>query len=148
MAFSIGFTDDPVWDPGEGAAGELLGWIKLGDFQENFSSGLFEWTQSTYEEQWKGALHSLLNGATKSALITFYVSPQYGHHLEWWPLHRVDELVYVQNHLLLYDQLTRPFLAAEAISFVKDRQTISEDGEKISEWCVGLDDIKFFLAAD
>lgn len=145
MPFSISFTEEPVWYPGEGAAGELFGLIVLDDFMENFSSSLFEWSKQQYLEQWQQALSTIVGGATKAALITSYVGPQNASHLVWWSLYRVNQLVYVQNHLLFYDQLTRPFAIEDAVSFLHDRQTVGEDGEQISEWCVRLSDIRSSL---
>ena len=121
------------------AFGELV----LGEFKENFVASLYQWNKVDYETQWRDAIKALIEGS-KSALIVEYVSPEFSSKLEWWPMYRMENVVYIQNHLLFYDQLTRPFTLENMFSFVKDRVTVNEDGNRISEWSVKLSDVEDF----
>ena len=76
--------------------------------------------------------------------MTEYVGPEASSKLEWWPLYRLGDTVHVQNHLLFYDQLTEPFSLANAAKFIRDRQTVNEDGLAISEWTVAFSDLEDF----
>ena len=105
----------------------------IGNWKESFLSSLYEWTKQDYERHWHAAITSLTQGADKAALITEYVGPKASSKLMWWPLYRLENIVYVQNHLLFYDQLTEPFSLADADRFIRDRQTVNEDGKRISE---------------
>ncbi len=59
-------------------------------------------------------------------------------------MYREGQSVFVQNQLLFLDQLSRPFEVTAIGEFVKPRNTVSEDGVKISEWNVSLDEIGAF----
>ena len=120
-----------------------MGEIVLGDFRENFAASLYQWSKADYEAQWRNAIRTLLEGS-KSALMVHYVSPEFADNFEWWPMYRVGDVVYLQNHLPWYDQLPGPFSPENMLSFVKDRITINEDGNRISEWSVKLSDIEAF----
>ena len=139
MLFSIAFSEAPLVyeydDPTTpGAEGELA----IVGYREKFLSSLYTWQKEDYEHQWLNAITSLLRGATKAAVITEYVHPNAASHLQWWPLYREGDVIYVQNHFLFYERLGQPFSVANAVDFVPDRKTISEDGEHISEWSMPL----------
>ncbi len=128
MSFSISFLDEPVFydEQTPMAAGELV----LGELKENFVACLYQWNKVDYEAHWHNAIKTLVEGS-KSALIVEYVSPEFATHLEWWPMYRVENVVYIQNQLLFYDQLTQPFSLENMFSLVKDRVTDNEDGNRI-----------------
>jgi hypothetical protein len=141
MPFSISFLDEPVFyeEQTPMAVGELV----LGDFRENFVASLYQWNKIDYKAQWRDAIKTLLD-SSKSALIVEYVSPEFSNKLEWWPMYRIENVVYIQNHLLFYERLKKPFSLKNMFSFVKDRITIAEDGNRISEWNVNLSDVEDF----
>jgi hypothetical protein len=145
MSFSISFLDEPLEYPFDdkttpAAPGRLV----LGEEQEFFQSSLFQWSKEDYEAQWRYAIKTLLDGGEKAALIVEYVSPEFATQLEWWPMYRQVNSVYIQDHLLFYDQLSVPFSLNNAFSRLKDRETKDADGQSISEWCVSLSDVKKF----
>ncbi len=41
--------------------------------------------------------------------MVHYVSPEFASNFEWWPMYREGNIVYFQNHLPWYDQMTQPF---------------------------------------
>ncbi|MGB7282332.1 MAG: hypothetical protein WBE13_08735 [Candidatus Acidiferrum sp.] len=145
MPFSIEFLDDPVSYPyDDPTTPEARGVLILGEAKEYFGSSLYEWTKKEYETQWRNSIKTLLHGNDRAALITEYVGPQDATHLEWWPLYVVADEVFIQNHLLFYDQLTEPFSTQNPFSFLPDRRTMNEEGEKISEWAVALPEVEEF----
>ncbi len=141
MSFSISFLDEPVFydEQTPMAVGELV----LGDYRESIHASLFQWSKLDYEAHWRKAIETLLEGP-KSALIVEYVSPEFATHLVWWPMYRIENVVYIQNHLLFYDHLPQPFSLDNMLSIIKDRVTVNEDGNRISEWSVKLSDVQDF----
>jgi hypothetical protein len=56
----------------------------------------------------------------------------------------MGKTVFFQNHLLFYEQLTQPFSIHDPYSSLRDRETIDEDGNHISEWFVSFSEIEEF----
>lgn len=63
----------------------------------------------------------------------------------WWPIYRLDNTVYLQNHILFLSKLSVPFDPHDPFRFVPERELISETGEKISEWSVPIADLEGFV---
>jgi hypothetical protein len=145
MPFSITFKDERLLYPYDNATTPAaVGLLVLGDHEEEFLSSLYQWNRGEYEAQWQRAIKLLLNGESKAALITEYLSPEYATHLQWRPMYRIGDTVFFQHHLLLYDTLREPFSVQVAFSFLQDRMTKNEEGKNISEWSVSLADIEAF----
>jgi len=64
--------------------------------------------------------------------------------LFWWPLYRINDQVFVQNHILFFDQLDVPFDPTNPYESVRPRTTI-EDGQEVSEWRVTIEDLQSFV---
>jgi hypothetical protein len=144
MAFSITFQDEPLCYPyDDQSTPAASGLLVFGEFQEGFLASLYQWRREDYERQWRQAIATLLH-RKKSALITEYVSPQAASKLVWWPMYLVQDRVFLQNHLLFYNQLKEPFSIGNALSFVRDRETTGPEDEKISEWSVHLSEVEAF----
>jgi len=145
MPFSIAFQEEPLSYPYEDRATPAAGGVLvLGDANEHFTASLHQWSKEDYQRQWRHAVEVLLRGKDRAALITEYLGPEIATHLEWWPMYLVREKVFLQNHLLFYDQLPRPFSVKNAFSFLRDRHTTNEEGEIISEWSVSLSEVEAF----
>jgi len=147
MTFSISFIEDkisfPYDDPQTAAA---IGMLVLGDHQERFRSSLSDWSKMQYVSQWESALNLILtNVDSKAALITTYGNPRFSTHLEWWPMYRSGDSVYVQNHLLFYEDLPAPFDVSVPFRSLKEREIFNEEGRCISEWKVGLSAVRSFI---
>ena len=146
MSFSIQFLDQPLLYPFDdpetpGAAGLLV----MGESKEGFCSSLYHWSKRQYESQWQRAFDVLLNESPKAALIIEYIRPDAASQLEWWDMYREGETVYLQNQVLFYAQLREPFSLDAPFASLRDRETISADGQPISEWSVALSEIKEFV---
>jgi hypothetical protein len=143
--FDISISDAAIQglDSGENA---VYSTIIIGDFYETFYTSLVSWTRERYQSHWQAALARIIAGAERSALIASYVEPKLSKQLMWWPLYREANDVYIQNHLLFFDHLSLPFSADHAWDFVRDRQTINSEGQRISEWCANIDSLHKFLS--
>lgn len=137
MSLTIRFINKTDYEPSL-----ALGEITLNDFVENFETSLTFWGADRYEKQWRQGIDRLLEGASKSCLITSMLDPQCEHFGVWWKLYREGEQVVVQNQLLLADVLGRTFAPDEPYQFIPDRQSFSADGDApVSEWVVAFDTI-------
>jgi CdiI N-terminal domain len=147
MAFSIGLISDPLpkLDPGVVAS---FGVIQIGSFQERFIASLMYWGADDYKRHWKQAIERVLHSSDVSCLITSMVDPATATFIFWWPMYRVNENVFIQHQILFFDQLQSPFDERTPFSFVSKRQTINEDGERISEWSVRINELEEFLTKE
>jgi hypothetical protein len=120
------------------------GLIRIGTFEERFLSYTEFWSERDYEHAWIVAIKMLLNGGAKSALVTDAHDPDKGGVSFIWPMYRVEEQVFIQNHMLLPETAPRPFMLEKIIEDIGPRETVDEEGERISEWQVYLQDLAAF----
>jgi CdiI N-terminal domain len=154
LPFSIKFIDEPLeYLSDDVSVPSAIGQITIGDFKEEFAACLYTWSKSGYESQWRRALDHLLAGNGKAALMTEYINPEESTHLRWWPMYRVDETVYFQEHILFFEnapddfvKLREPFSLDRQFTYVRDRRTTNENGEQLSEWNVSLADVETFAS--
>jgi hypothetical protein len=140
VGFSIDFTGFDERDPLV-----AIGLIRLGEHREYFGSVLTFWGTDDYKGIWDAGLRRLLVGASTSCLATSVLEPSSANFVEVWPLYREDAKVYVQNCLLFLDQLSHEFDPSAPWESVYPRSVLGEDGQRISEWQVSIDDIGEFL---
>lgn len=142
MAFSIRMI--PEFVPGSklGDAAQY-GEIELGEYRETFVALIGFWSPHDYQTHWKASLDRVLLRQW-SCLITSLHDPTATEVLHWWLLYPQGSVVAVQNRLLLLNDLPRPFDPTHPYSFVPERQVKNSDGYEISEWQVGLSDIRQF----
>ena len=144
--FSIEFTDEPLDYPyddrGIPAAPGLL---VMGETKEGLLANLALWSKKDYELHWRGELRSIVEGGSKAALITSYHDPLYSSNIEIWPVYRDGELVRIQNHLPWYDSFPPDFKVSELNIYMGDREEIDDEGHRLSEWSVTIQDIREFL---
>ncbi|XZE20901.1 hypothetical protein SH449x_000793 [Pirellulaceae bacterium SH449] len=122
-----------------------VGEIRIGGFFESFECSLEFWKASDYEAQWRRAINTIVCGAEKSCLITSMTNPASANFLFWWPIYRVDRVVFIQNQVLFLDECRKTFDLGKPEKWVPDRVSINEDGSKISEWSAPLTDLKEWL---
>lgn len=123
----------------------LVGRITLGQFSEDIFLPLTYWSKSDYLMQWEAALRCISEGATKSALLVSMYDPGDLNFVFAWPLYRIDQSVHVRNCIIFADELKEAFNPDNVSDYVHDREQLSEDGERISEWTVTVSDIQEFL---
>jgi hypothetical protein len=137
IAFTGSFDDeDPL---------VAIGVLTLCEFSEHFSAPVSFWGVADYQKSWEAGLRRLLGGATVSCLATSVTDPADANFFDVWPLYRSGDDIYVQNRLLFLDQLPHAFDLSAPWESVGPRRATTEDGDKISEWQVSLDDIREFL---
>ena len=140
--FDVYFAEGPaVNDEGWWHA---FGTIVLGEAHDGFEISLEWWGRTAYEQQWLGAAKRLTNGAACVMFLVSYNGPNAAFHVGW-PAWRDGDRVHVQNCLVLTEQLPTPFNPDESHRSVGVRETVSEDGERISEWDVSLADVQAFV---
>jgi hypothetical protein len=124
-----------------------LGEIIIGSFSENFQASISYWRIDRYKSQWKQALKRLIEGSSMTALITSMYDPQLANFIFWWVFYRVEETVYIQNHVLFMDDIEGTFNEKLIYDYIPKRETVNEDGDRISEWKTDLKSIKTFLGS-
>lgn len=142
--FDIFLTDEVVEDLDPGAKA-VYGKIQIGDFYETFVASLISWDCVQYERHWSSAIHRILEGHERSALITSFVEPPLSRRLVWWPMYREGNRVYFQNQLLFFDRLDQPFSAEHFWGFVGQRHQRSDDSQQISEWALPIKAMEAYL---
>ncbi len=150
--FDIVLTEELVTEPaseGTTNAQGAYGNICIEGYQDTFIADLSYWSRAQYEQQWIAAAQRLLGNASHSVMITSFVPPPRAAHardfLVWWPLYREGDVVYVQNQLLFFKQLSEPFSTSRPWDSVRPRQTVNAEGFEISEWRTTTESIREYL---
>jgi hypothetical protein len=78
-------------------------------------------------------------------LITTLYDPANANFIFWWPMYRRGEDILVQNQMLLLMEIEELLDPDNPYSFISEYESSNEDGEKISEWKISVEDISRFL---
>ena len=142
--FAIDFLPD---SPEEIISGERSRYaaVELSGLRERVLVPLTFWSVADYRHHWREALRRTAAGHPRSALITCMYDPRTANFIQWWPLYRVAGWVFVQNQILFMSATAGPFHPSEPYVHVPERRTRNEDGERLSEWGVGVEDLQGFL---
>ena len=124
-----------------------IGNIKINDFEEDFYASLSYWNINDYIAHWQKSLIRLVDKKKNTCLITSMYNPKQANYIFWWILYlnKTKDLVYIQNHILFLNELKSEFSEKNIYQYIPQRETTTDDGEKISEWIVGINDIKDFI---
>ncbi len=144
VMFSIGLLPDLPSDMQSDKKANL-GLIQIGAFEERFTASFAYWGPPDYERHWEEAIDRIVAGSSTSCLITSMASPSTASFIFWWPLYRLGNQVFIQNHILFFERLIVPFNENDPYASVRPRRTIDEDGHAISEWVTSIDDLRMFL---
>jgi hypothetical protein len=150
--FSIAFFDEPPFNNHSGA-GELVsrGQISVDDFQETFLSSIESWSKLDYERQWVEGVRRVVDGEESSCLITYLNWPPLDDSrpsLNCYAIFRLDDVMAVQDHLILLDELDTPFDPVDPYSIMGSRDMHMERGKPIgSEWKTSLKNAERWLRA-
>lgn len=114
-----------------------FGKIRIGDFEERFSIS----TDLAPEELvalWIDELEKIVESNADSVFLPTWMKNDVVERA--WTFYRISETVHIQENLLM---------VAGNHKFgddsYPDRKTVSEDGDPISEWHVGVEDLSAFL---
>jgi hypothetical protein len=116
--------------------------IHLGDFREQFEVSLEYWSKGQYQRQWLEGITRIINGDSKSCLITSIYNPKYANFLCWWTLYRNYDRCYVHNGILFLEGIKQIFDINKIYNYIETRITVNEDGDMISEWSLPIADLE------
>ncbi len=130
-------VDDPT---------RAFGRIVIGDFTETFVVPLGFWGEADYRASWRRAFE-VLEGAPRavSCLMTSMTDPATSNFLVCWPMYREGEDVYVQNAIVLLDEIEGPFEPGAPWSSLEPRRWMDDDGNRISEWATSMGSLREFF---
>ncbi len=123
-----------------------LGQIVLGSFVEKIEAPLEYWNIEQYEHHWGNAVELAVESGVDSCLITSITDPASANHISWWPLYVNGSDLRVQNQLLFLDELDASFDISRPELSLRQRETVSDLGEPISEWKISRSLLKDWLA--
>ena len=141
--FDIHFLTGPKVDP-EGwqhAEAELV----IGTYRERLRVDLGTWSIEDYSAQWRKAIRRLVDGQEHSRLLTSYRGPSASYHFSW-PIWREGERIYLQEALILSEQLASSFEPDAAWDIVTSRDPEQAGSTWVSEWEVSADDLVAWLS--
>lgn len=119
------------------------GQITIGDFQESFYMPVDSWSIPEYKKQWKEGLERIKTHDS-SCLVVNSIG-----YIEFWSLYREGEKIFIHNNCLFERPKGLPrFDINTCYLYVIPRETIDEDGNKISEWQVDLQDVLEYLKSE
>lgn len=142
MSILIRYLHELSEEPGEPDL--ALGEITLGSFIEQFEMNLSTWSVERYQRQWYEGIQKILDGASKSCLMTSFWREDDAFGGEWWPMYRVQDYVIVQDQFIrpdIFSQKFDNFDPDDPYPSIPDRESVNEDGQKISEWSVPFNQI-------
>ncbi len=118
----------------------VTGLIKIGDHKESFYMPLDWWSIEDYKRQWQEGIRRLKNNE-QSCLVTSIHNPTIRPFIDWWLLYKIDNVVYVQNHMLISDIYKKQigdknFTTQTCYDFIPSRLKQEADDYRVSEWCV------------
>ncbi|GLW91215.1 hypothetical protein [Actinokineospora globicatena] len=141
--FSIDVLDDDGARPAS-----VTGCITIGESREYFQAPLDYWGLADYRRSWSVALRKLVDGElATSCLLVSVTDPASANFIGSWPLYREGEQVFLQERLIFMDQLDAPFDIDRPWLSIDPRETVNEDGMRISEWTTDIQSIRDFLSS-
>ncbi|MFG2481100.1 hypothetical protein [Streptomyces fagopyri] len=106
------------------------------------------WDSGHYEKSWANALRQLEEAdVVTSCLVSSITDPRTANFIFCWPLYRIRGDVFVQNSLIILNEIDNTFAPESPWISVTPREIVDEDGNKISEWCIDIESVREFRAA-
>lgn len=129
-------------DDSKGAFGRIV----IGDFTETFVVPMGFWSEADYRASWRRAFE-VLEGDPRavSCLMTSMTDPVTSNFLICWPMYREGEDVYVQNAIVLFDEIEGPFDPGAPWGSIEPRRGMDDDGNRISEWPTSMGSLREFF---
>jgi hypothetical protein len=109
------------------------GEIQIDDFKESFLPDLSYWSRSDYERHWYRAAKAIEEGLP-AVFITSITDPASSIFFRSWACYPMEGELVFQEQILFLKELERPFNLEEPHSNVLPYDSVTEDGEQISEW--------------
>lgn len=121
------------------------GELCIESLRERFVVDITFWERADYEKQWLRAALNIVDG-DKSALIVSVTNPATSNFVRWWAMYRDQDTIYFQEQIRFLAELSDAFDPYAVEKFVLPRETVSEDGEAISEWSTTVSTVRDFLS--
>lgn len=123
------------------------GRITIGDFIEKFLMPLDSWSLEKYKQQWQEGLERIKRH-NSSCLVSSVQNLKSNHpSIEMWSLYKEEKTIFIINNLLIDETMEDRLLKLSEFNHTTcyqfidlQRQTITEDGHKISTWQISVDD--------
>lgn len=116
--------------------------IVIGGHREIVEVPLQYWRREQYREQWRRAIDRIVSGESTACLITGMHDPQKANFIAWWPMWREGSTVYIQNQILFMDDVQGGFDEKDPYRHIPKRKTVTDEGERISEWSVRVSEFR------
>lgn len=118
---------------------DLVGSIRLGDFEESFHTSTRYWSPDDYEQQWNATMAGLIQGDSVGCFVSSLDDPLLPESTAFlWSCYKLGEELLFRNSMRFLGVLDSPLPKGSFESWVRPRTATSEDGERISEWSVPL----------
>lgn len=122
------------------------GRIELSGSIERFFSPVSFWTREQYIDNWKHSFAEGYKSKTHSALVVSMRDPRQANFLILWVLYYRGDRVFVQNRILFLEDIIEGFKISNLNDYIDERATVNEEGVRISEWEVSLEDVLVFFS--
>lgn len=123
-----------------------IGEIQIGDdLQETFEMPLKYWSKQDYERQWKEGIERLKQ-QNQSCLIVELELTKTAPRAHTWVLYKDGDMVHIQNIILFGTRFINmlkkePYTLDTCYNFIDPRETVVDNGMKVSEWDIPLKDV-------
>lgn len=124
-----------------------IGYIQIGQFTERFQITLNYWDKATFQRKWREAVKRLVLGANTVGLMTWMTAPIVKDNRRAWILYREGHRVFIQDKVLIVSSQSPKFDEEEHLVEIPPRNTVNEDGLKISEWETSIQSLANYLAS-
>lgn len=108
---------------------------------EKFSLALSYWSRGQYLESWNCSINAGLKIGQHTAIITSMRDPQNANFIPVWIFYHGGLECFVQNKILFLQDYGGEFNSSSVNSYIGQRETHNEDGVRISEWVVPLQEV-------
>lgn len=144
--FSIEVEQSGAAAGAEDCADMAIGRIVIGGFTETFAMPLGFWVISDYRSSWCRAL-AVLEGRLNSVscLMVSMTEPEFTNFLFCWPLYRDGDTVYIQNSMIILDEVRSEFDPDQPWFSISPRCIVDDDGNRISEWATSMLSMREFV---
>ena len=93
-------------------------------------------------------MERVVAGHDGALLVSSLTDPSNSNFIFMWPMWRKGDIVWVQNHVLFLDEIVGGFEPEQPHLHLPARETVSADGERVSEWTTSVRALAAFLRGE
>jgi hypothetical protein len=120
--------------------------IIIGGFTERLHIPISYWSLEDYKKNWISSLAQGIDNKKHSALAVSMHEPDFTNFIFVWVVYYHGDVACIQNKIIFLDECQN-FTPDTINDFIGERETINEDGMKVSEWATNLNSIITFLSS-